>query len=525
MIRRDKLAACLGFMATLFGGVSAEATPAGSRSVSAPTSIEESFLEAFQVTGDTACIESAIDAVLFSDREPTREEAEAAVRRAVRTFHSRVAVGGGYVWRVSGDMTMREGEGVAGESLIWMQPPGTPSVGEAFLDAYETTGDTACIAAALDAGRALLKGQMRSGGWDHFVETDPVKRTEFGYRDVPGTSPAVTSLDDDITQSAVRFLMRLDKDLRFKDPAIHEGTLFCLQSILAAQRPNGGWYPWWKEYPTAAPAPPESPALHASFPDSWPRKWPNDWTAVYYINDRVIPNVIVSMVMAWEIYKDDAYFEAARRGGEFLLLAQMPAPQPAWAQQYDVEMHPVWDREFEPPAISGLESQDVLDTLLFLYRKTGDRRFLEPIPRALDYLRRSLLPDGRLARFYELQTNEPLYFRRNGDIYFLTYSPDHLPTHYGFIVDSRLDDLEAEYRRLLTDGFDPSDQPVRNVPYSMDIPWLARQVIDAADEDGLWVTKGRMEGFGKVVPRTGLLESATFIRNISILCDYIRSRK
>ena len=97
----------------------------------------------------------------------------------------------------------------------------------------------------------------------------------------------------------------------------------------------------------------------------------------------------------------------------FFVLAQLPEPQPAWAQQYDHEMHPAWARKFEPPAVSGGESQGVIRTLMTLYRRTAAvtddaDRFLEPIPRAIAYLRRSLLNDGRLARFYELETNRPL---------------------------------------------------------------------------------------------------------------------
>src|SRR5690606_16571819 len=60
--------------------------------------------------------------------------------------------------------------------------------------------------------------------------------------------------------------------------------------------------------------------------------------------------------------------EMAMRAGDFLLLAQMPEPQPAWAQQYDFDMHPAWARKFEPPAITGGESQDVLRALMALYR-------------------------------------------------------------------------------------------------------------------------------------------------------------
>ena len=41
-------------------------------------------------------------------------------------------------------------------------------------------------------------------------------------------------------------------------------------------------------------------------------------------------------------------------------------------------------------------------------RGSGD--IWKPVPRAIQYFRKSQLKDGRLARFYELQTNRPLYF-------------------------------------------------------------------------------------------------------------------
>ncbi|MDG1896446.1 MAG: hypothetical protein P8J37_16205 [Fuerstiella sp.] len=42
---------------------------------------------------------------------------------------------------------------------------------------------------------------------------------------------------------------------------------------------------------------------------------------------------------------------------------------------------------------------------------TNDRRYLEPVPPALAYLQRSVLTDGRLARYYELRTNRPIVRR------------------------------------------------------------------------------------------------------------------
>ena len=100
--------------------------------------------------------------------------------------------------------------------------------------------------------------------------------------------------------------------------------------------------------------------------------------------------------------------------------------------------------------------------LLLLYRETGNRRYLEPLPRALAYYQRSLLPptdspsDARrracpggapcAARFYELKTNRPLYITkgtrvtaegqgtRTVDGYALSYSDASVITHYAVLV-------------------------------------------------------------------------------------------
>ncbi len=60
-----------------------------------------------------------------------------------------------------------------------------------------------------------------------------------------------------------------------------------------------------------------------------------------------------TLAAAHEIYRDDKCLAAIRRLGDFLLLAQMPEPQPAWAQQYHYDMQPAWARKFEPPRSRG----------------------------------------------------------------------------------------------------------------------------------------------------------------------------
>ena len=48
---------------------------------------------------------------------------------------------------------------------------------------------------------------------------------------------------------------------------------------------------------------------------------------------------------AADIYGESRFTDAAKRGGDFLILAQLPDPQPAWAQQYNAQMQPAWARK------------------------------------------------------------------------------------------------------------------------------------------------------------------------------------
>lgn len=449
---------------------------------------------------------------------PTRAEVEAALIKAVAFFHEHVGVQGGYVWRTSADLAMREGEAEVGATRVWVQPPGTPAVGEAFFDAFEATGEPVALVAARAVGEALARGQLRSGGWDYWIEFDQALRGPVGYRDEPEPKkrPAGrTNLDDDVTQAALRFLIRLDQTLTGQDKRVHDASAHGLDVLVKAQRPNGGWYVWWRDFPGPVD-PADFPVVPASYPDDWRRVWKDDYTGIYVTNDNLVPDVVDTLLAAHASIGDPKFLDAIRRAGDFLILAQMPEAQPAWAQQYDKQMHPVWARKFEPPAISGGESQGILRTLLRIADKTGDPKYLEPVPRALAYLRRSALPDGRLARFYELRTNRPLYFTRD---YRLTDSADDLPTHYGFRVDSQLDDIEREYEALRARGLAPAPATLDPPPS----PGAVRDAIAALDDRGAWAEPGNMKGFNKAKPPGGVIQSATFIKHVDLLSRYLQS--
>lgn len=458
---------------------------------------------------------------LAADGVPSRDDVRAALDKAVAYFHEHCSKQGGYDWRYSRDFKLTEGEGKTGPTTVWVQPPGTPAVGMALLEAFKATGDQRYLDWGTETARALVKGQMQSGGWSYFIEFDPQQRKLFGYRDNAPfrldprrkNTRNVTTLDDDTTPAALRCLVLVDQALSLKDREIHEAALFALNALCTAQFPNGGWKQNWDRFPESTPPVADFPVVKASYPAEWSRKWMNDWPGQYYTNDDVTGNMVATMLLAWDVYRDVRYRDCAQKTGDFLILAQMPDPQPGWAQQYDRAMHPCWDRKFEPPAVSGDESQEVIAALLSLFRATGEPRYLAPVPRSLEYLRKSLLSDGRLARFYELRTNKPLYFDRD---YQLSFDSSDVPTHYAFFIASRLDGLLAEYDELIRTGTD-SARPVRQPGTA---PERVRAALDALNSDGAWISSRGLKSYSQRQP-DGVIESEVFVKNILLLSRYL----
>ncbi len=465
--------------------------------------------------------QNAVVAADSKDEQATAETvtiagASAAMKAATHFMTSKVSVHGGYVYNVTLDLKTRRGEGAASPTEIWVQPPGTPTVGIAFLRAFEATGDTAFLQAATECARALVHGQLESGCWSDRVDFNPAGKNADRYRHGKGSSKGrnYSSLDDDKSQSALRLLIEVDRALNVKDAVIHESVQYALDSLLKAQFANGGFPQGWDK-----PVEPGT-VVKASFPSyDWRTegRFKNYWD-YETLNDGLAGDVTETLQLAVKTYNDERYRSSLLKFGDFLILAQLPEPQPGWAQQYNHQMQPIWARKFEPPAVSGSESEDVIATLMFLFEETGERRFLEPIPAAIAWIKRSLTADGYLARFHELETNTPLYVTK--DDYRLTYDDSNLPTHYGFKSKTKVEKLEKRYKTLTA-----GETPLVSKSNLKTLTGDAARIISELDPEGRWVTNKN----GEPVTQTSdgkagelLIESEVFSRNLMRLAEYIR---
>jgi PelA/Pel-15E family pectate lyase len=444
-----------------------------------------------------------------------RDEGVKTLKKAAAYYRDKVASHGGYVYYYSTDLQERWGEGKASADTIFVQPPGTPTVGMAYLKAHAATGDRFYLEAAREAAEALVYGQLQSGGWTQVIHFARPERGRLGkYRNGQGGSWNVSSLDDGQTQAALQLLIRADQALNFKHAAIHDAALYGLNALLQAQFPNGAFPQGWR-------GPVEKhPIVKARFPDyDWRTEGKiKDYWAAYTLNDNLAGTVADTLILAHQVYKDARYQAALEKLGDFLILAQMPEPQPGWCQQYNYDMVPIWARKFEPPAITGWESQDVMTTLITIARHTGKKQYLEPLPRALAYFQKSLLPDGKIARYYEFKTNKPLYMDAR---YQLTYDDSSVPSHYGWKQPARFEEIAQAYQAARS-GADPARaRPAKELEEDL------RRIIRELDREGRWITvhagKG-LVGQPPFKPGFRYISSDVFSRNVETLSEYIAAQ-
>lgn len=410
--------------------------------------------------------------LFFGRREDSelRASAAAGLQRATRFLRS-IAVGGGYAGIYSADLKRRYGEALyekATRQEIWVQPPGTPSVGQVFLDAFVATGADEYLAAARAAGLALAWAQREGGGWDHRADVSGCDPSVDVRAHPPRRRKGRGTFDDNISQGALTFLIQLEEQVQ--EPWLRDSIERGLAFLLRAQREDGAWPQW---YPLRG-----GYHDHATF------------------NDGAINDCIRVALLAHQRYGRADCLAAARRGGNFIAASQLAAPQAGWAQQYDEDNKPAKARAFEPAALCTAVTARNVATLRRLHRYTGDAEFLAPIPAALAWLRKVRGEDGRWARFYELGSDRPVFGDRDGRVYYRVEEiSEERRKGYAWFGSWGASALRAGPRRAAG--------PRRPAPERV------RRLLQALDAKGRWMRDGR-------------IHVADFVRNAGLLIGAIR---
>lgn len=373
----------------------------------------------------------------------SRAEIEQTMKRATAFMVDKVAYRGGYVWSELPDKSRRWGEIEAYPTMIWVQPPGTATVGHLYLDAYHATGDEFYYRAAAKAAEALIAGQHRSGGWNYFIDFAGEQSAKKWYSTIGRNAWRMEefhhyadngTFDDAGTSESMQFLLRMyleKRDRRFK-PALDKAINFVLKSQYA----NGGW----------------------------PQRWPHDPSSPEYqryitFNDDVSAENIKFLLMVHQTLGDRRALSAIRRAMDIFVVTQQPSPQAGWALQHTLDLKPAAARSYEPLALATHTTAANIEQLMNFYRMTGDRKFLARIPDALRWLATVQLPKGQerggrnFPTFIEIGTNRPIYVHRRGSnvvngAYYFDYSPEKTLGHYSAFRSIKLDQLWDRYRKL-----------------------------------------------------------------------------
>ena len=336
--------------------------------------------------------------------QPVREDILGAMKQATSFMVDKVALRGGYVWLVSEDLSQRWGEVPARPSQIWLQG-GTERVGQVMLDAYEATGDRYYLDVARKAADALVFGQHPLGGWHYFIDFDPkglpqwyetqASQYRWGYEEYRHYYGNAT-YDDHVTSDAAAFLMRfysVSMESGYREPVMR-----ALNFLMISQYPNGAWpqrYPLRYEY------------AHDGLPD---------YTSFFTLNDGAAEHNVRLMLEAFDTFGDERYWNTARRGVEAFIQLQGPIGQGCWAEQYGPDMRPATARTHEPAGYVVRESRGIIAVLHEMYLRTGDPRYLAPVPRCLNWFERinreSQAERYPTPRYWEPGTNKPLYVVR-----------------------------------------------------------------------------------------------------------------
>ena len=434
-------------------------------------------------------------------------EVEQTMLKATQFMVEKAAVNGGYVWYYTTDFSRRWGEMEANKTMIWLQNPGTPAMGHAFLDLYRATGNEYYYQVAAKAAAAIIWGQSHEGGWNYMIDFAGDRSLKQWYNTIGKNGWRLeefqhyygnSTFDDDITSNTARFLLRMY--LEKMDPVYKPALDKAIDFILKSQYPIGGW------------------------PQRYPLKYDfnkqghPDYTSFYTFNDDVIWENVHFLIQCYQVLGEERFLDPILRGMNFYLTSQDGCG--AWGFQLNMAMETEGARTYEPKAFMPAPTYANAMLLLKFYEFTGEKKFLVHVPDAIKWLEATKLPasesDGFRTHptFVEIGTNKPLYVHRKGSnvkygYYYTDYSNKNLLGHYSGKRSVPVDQLKKEYERVsaLSTEEATKDSPIKIAQFTNDgtpqkfydlnrdafthIPDEAqvKEILRTLDAQGRWLVK------------------------------------
>lgn len=379
------------------------------------------------------------------------KDVKTTMKLASQFMLDKVSYRGGFVWSYLPDFSRQWGELEAKRTMIWMQPPGTASVGHLFLDAYQATADEYYYQAAQRVAKAIIFAQQKSGGWNYVADYAGEKSLRDWYNTIGKHAWRLeefhhyygnATFDDGGTAEAAKFLLRLylaKNDSLYKKPLER-----AIKFVLDSQYPIGGW-------PQRFPLMP-----HTDRPD---------YPSFITFNDDVAEENIDFLLMCYQTLNDEKIREPIIRAMNSFLATQQGQPQPGWALQYTIELEPASARSYEPKSLSSPTTVNNIMQLIKFYYLTGDRKFLARIPEAIDWLESLKFENGETTEgrlfptFIEIDTGRPLFTHRRGSNirngqYYVDYTPGNMLAHYKSATNIDIAKLREAYKTAISSSPD-----------------------------------------------------------------------
>ncbi|PZO55662.1 MAG: pectate lyase [Alphaproteobacteria bacterium] len=470
------------------------------------------------LAGVSASVFTGACASFFSAQDDTgnsalRRETLDVMKRAARFMRERVAYRGGYVWSYAADFSRRWGEMEAYPTMIWMQPPGTATVGHLYLDCFHATRDEFYYQAAMEVAEGLIAAQHPAGGWNYLHDFAGEESARRWYETIGKNGWRLeefhyyygnATFDDAGTSEASQFLLRLYLERR--SSRLREPVERAVRFVLDSQYENGGW------------------------PQRFPRvEGEVEYAPYITFNDAVADENIKFLLMVYHTLGDERALAAIRRAMEIFPATQQRAPQAGWSLQHHHQtLAPMGARSYEPLSLATHTTAGNIAQMLDFYEWTGERRFIERIPEALAWLDALRLRDDQVQvpgrhhpTFIEFETNRARINHRRGSNsgsgeYYWDYDVRRPITHYSQWRALNVDALRQRYESLAgadldallarsplnpqrnfrlprlftTDTIDVSDLNSAVGAGSVERPSTERviELINSLNEEGYWPT-------------------------------------